>query len=291
MTSMIPLQRRAESLASLARAVLDTPEEPLLWQNVPVWRDFFFKRWQYGNLEAQFDGGLRLLANLSDHIECMIYLHEMQQGDRGLVRYLKSLWQPGDVVFDVGANIGVYSLMAAHRILDQGCVIAFEPVERNVARFRANVRLNAFQNVQLETAALSNRDGVGRIWVPTHNNAGMCSLHRADVSDLEQEITLLRLDTYVASTGFEHIDSIKVDVEGHEAAFLDGALETLQTYRPILCMELSKTHLERAGSDSQVILEQMKDLGYTVYGLDDAGNLFDFNPETEHQNVAFIPRS
>ncbi len=268
MDTKISLQLRAQVLSVLARAALETPLEPLLWRHAPVWRDFFFSRWHYGDLIARFDGDLRLVVDLSDHIECMIYLHEMQQGDRGLVRFLKRLWRPGDVVLDVGANIGVFSLLAAKRVRDRGRVIAFEPVERNIARFMQNMKLNVMGQVELQAIALSNRDGSDHIFLPTHNNAGMCSLHRVEPSDLEQTVTLRRLDTYVASARLDRIDSIKVDIEGHEAAFLEGAAETLETYRPTVCMELSRPHLQRAGSNPLEILESMQFLRYAVYGLD-----------------------
>lgn len=285
-----PLTVRAQRLAQLARRLLETPEEETLWQQAPAWRDFFAHRWHYGSLEARFDGDLRLLADLSDHIESMIYLHEMQQGDRGLVRYLKCQWRSGQIVLDVGANVGVISLMAAKRVRPQGRVLAFEPVAPNAERLTANLALNGFTHVEVYRLALSDREGESRIWIPAHRNLGMCSLHEREEPGEFQPVKLTRLDSFLAEYPVPRLDWIKVDVEGHEMAFLRGARGVIARFRPAMAVELSRVHLARAGTSPQEIVKFYMDLNYATRGLTDTGDLTDLDLAQEHQNAVFLPR-
>jgi FkbM family methyltransferase len=142
---------------------------------------------------------------------------------------LHRLIDPGDVVADIGANVGYMSSLAAARVGSEGAVLSFEPhprvyevLERNAARWRERGRVGA---VELRRVALSDAAGEGTLLSPSfEGNTGLASLDAgggetaADSSAIPVE--LARLDEV---DGAERVRFVKIDVEGHEADVLRGA--------------------------------------------------------------------
>src|SRR5437899_6641131 len=133
----------------------------------------------------------------------------------------------GDVVVDVGAHIGRYALRAATKASK---VIAVEPDPSNFSLLERNVRMNGFSNVVLVPHALSSRPGTQALWLAASGNTGTSSVDPnassarggARSPGIVHVETLPR-DEVVESVGLTRIDWLKVDVEGHEIAVLQGA--------------------------------------------------------------------
>src|SRR5256712_5870654 len=144
----------------------------------------------------------------------------------------------GDVVVDVGAHIGRYALRAAARASK---VIAVEPDPSNFSLLERNVRLNGFSNVDLVPQALSSRGGIQALWLAAKENRGTSSLDpgRSGVSDGSGPsgtvpVGTLTLDGVGGSVGLTRIGWLKVDVEGHEIAVLQGAKAALGITRAMI---------------------------------------------------------
>lgn len=146
------------------------------------------------------------------------------------------LLEPGGVAVDVGANIGYVTNLMATRVGPDGKVIAFEPqptvyaaLERNVTRWKRDPRLGA---VELHSLAVSNRAGIGRLEMQPdfERHMGLATLGGpAQRDDLDEvEVSLVTLDEQL---GDQAVDLIKIDVEGHEHAVLEGARGLLHDYR------------------------------------------------------------
>lgn len=270
-------------------ALADPNAEALLWKYAPHYRSFFHRHAGPDRFVAEFDGGLRIWVSLRDHIESMVYFHEMQEGDRGLVRLLMRLWKPGDVFVDIGANIGVFSLMAAKRLGDDGMVHAFEPVSQSFERLKANLALNPHLRIVAHRVGLSDHGGTATIYVPLHNNLGMASLHPFDDPAKTESIALSTLDEQVAVLGLARIDIVKIDVEGHELSVLKGGRQSLERFRPVVASELAVNHLRRAGVSPEAVVAFMSELGYRWLGIDDHGRFVPDAPLPEHGNVVFWP--
>jgi hypothetical protein len=127
----------------------------ITWPLVRQVRLHFGKNDSFGPFETTFDGTTRIWVSLCDHIESQIFWQGVQEGDRGEVNLLKSILEPEHVFFDVGANIGVFTLIAARRVKD-GRVHAFEPSEFHLKKLQRNVKINGFQNVVINPVGLSN---------------------------------------------------------------------------------------------------------------------------------------
>jgi FkbM family methyltransferase len=170
---------------------------------------------------------------------------------------LVQLLRPGAVFYDVGANVGFFTLLGARLVGAEGSVYAFEPVPQLAATIRRNVGLNGFENVVVVPKAASSGQGRGRL-VPTPDPTGT-----QVAFDAAGEIELVGIDELVQSGEIQPPTVMKIDVEGAELSVLRGARQTLQNYDPVVVCELH-------GTDAQ-FRELMEELGYAVEMLDDGG--------------------
>jgi FkbM family methyltransferase len=167
-----------------------------------------------------------------------------------------SLLQPGAVVYDVGANIGWYSLLAARAVGPTGKVIAFEPSVRNAALVQANATTNKLANVTTIPAAVTDEDG----WATFLDKGSLEGRLEKDDTEAQarrrerhqQEplgsfvVPVLSLDSWIARSGVARPNVVKIDVEGAEVGVIRGMTETLRSARPTLIIELHGTQGEVA---------------------------------------------
>jgi FkbM family methyltransferase len=165
--------------------------------------------------------------------------------------------------FDVGSNIGLYGVMC-RRLFPDSRVVAFEPTPATASIALDIARRNDL-DVTVERSAVGRDDGEATLFVSTTSDASNSLVRGFKRSVGSETVPVVRLDTYVERTGLVP-DVVKVDVEGHEAAALEGAIDVLERHRPALVIEV----LHRRGRDLGVeITEVMRPLGYHWYRLSD----------------------
>jgi FkbM family methyltransferase len=145
--------------------------------------------------------------------------------------------KPGDVVVDVGANIGTHSVYFAQRVGATGQVYAFEPQRIVFQSLCANLALNGIYNVRAFHAAVSREPGA--IAVPSiaygepGNQGGVALSAGAQPAPNGERVPVMTLD----GLAFERCRLIKIDVEGMELDVLEGGRALIQTVRPIVYLE------------------------------------------------------
>jgi FkbM family methyltransferase len=147
---------------------------------------------------------------------------------------------PGAVVFDVGANVGFYTLLASLLVGTRGSVYAFEPVPRNLAYLRRHLDLNHVANVVLIEAAVSNRTG----WASFQEGANSSTGCLADEGDLR--VQLVTLDDLVERGEIPAPAYIKMDIEGGELDALLGARQILESRHPTIFLATHSAELHQA---------------------------------------------
>jgi FkbM family methyltransferase len=162
----------------------------------------------------------------------------------GLQQALVRLLRPGAAVWDVGAHIGFFSLLAARLVGPDGVVHAFEPMSANRERLQASVALNPGANVVVHERALSAAPG--RAELHGHDHSTMWSL--VDTGRDGQPVEVVTLDLLAGELGTPQL--IKIDVEGAEVDVLRGG-ETLLggASRPVLLVEFTDERALAAGRE------------------------------------------
>lgn len=176
---------------------------------------------------------------------------------------VRKLVKCGDVVMDVGANIGYYSVILSKLVGEEGKVYCFEPTDYYSRVLQSNLDANNTKNVELIKLGLSN----ARQTLDIQVGANSATLHSPGKVPLNftERIELVSLDEWVANHNIEKINFIKVDIDGHEPCFLNGAWNTLEKYDPVLLLEVSHPHYLDAGVTAWDFYDLLKSKGYRIY--------------------------
>lgn len=176
---------------------------------------------------------------------------------------LRRLVSPGDTVIEAGAAGGLHTWLLSRLVGPDGAVHAFEPRPRAVRNLARLARLARWPNVRLHPQALGGAPARDVITIPRVGTRAQVG--PANVAGRTVEIEVTTVDRVVAAEGLERVDLLRVDVEGHEWALLDGAAATLERDHPTILCEIEDRHLERHGRTAQVVLDRFADLGYAPH--------------------------
>jgi FkbM family methyltransferase len=177
---------------------------------------------------------------------------------------LRRLLGPGDVLYDVGANIGFFVLIGARLVGPGGRVVAFEPVTENVAAIRSNAELNELANIDVVERAAGAARGLERLLRVEDLSWSRLESRGSHPGTLESvEVEVVPIDELVRSGELPPPTVVKIDVEGSEVDVLRGMAETIEQHRPAIVCELHETAVEFA--------ELMEAHGYTLENLEGKG--------------------
>ena len=179
-----------------------------------------------------------------------------------LVPVFERFCRPGMTVVDVGANLGLYSLLASKLVGPAGRVVAIEPSSENCRLILLSVDANRAENVELLPLALDRGRGWSSLSGHFGSNGGLVS---GDVPSLtsgwSEIVPTFALDDLVEG----RVDFLKIDVEGAEGRVVAGAQRILDTSRPVVATELSLEMLPRvSGISGEEYLEGFEALGYRI---------------------------
>lgn len=172
--------------------------------------------------------------------------------ERELQLLMMDLVRPGQVVYDIGANVGFFTLLAAQLVGPAGKVIAVEPLPRNLDLLRRHLAMNRIDNVVVVPSAAGDAPGTASFEV-----APSPSMGRLGTAG-QLEVAVTTIDALVAAGEAPPPALVKMDIEGGESRALAGAAQTLARRHPIL---LLSTHGEQQNDACRRTLEQ---LGYAV---------------------------
>jgi FkbM family methyltransferase len=160
---------------------------------------------------------------------------------------------PADaVVLDVGGHAGQFAKLFA-RMAPQGRIYSFEPGGYARSILATAVRLNRLGNVTIVPTGLGDGAGEAVLSVPTKRSGslGFGLSHLGLAGDARprrtETVAIDTIDRFAQRTGLDRVDFLKADIEGWELRMLAGATATLDRFRPPLMLELTDSHLARAG--------------------------------------------
>jgi FkbM family methyltransferase len=208
-------------------------------------------------------GGCRLLVTP----DCGLRYWVSVCADKPLLDNAAEVVRPGAVVWDVGANQGVFTFAAAGLAGPQGAIYAFEPDTVLVGLLRRSSKLNpSAAPVEVVPCAVSERLSLARFRVAARARAAnsleeveLCSTQTGGVREIQTVMTI-SLD-WCLEQGFRLPNILKIDAEGADLQILRGAAELLRAARPVILIEVTITNV---AITSKILL----DLGYTMYDAD-----------------------
>jgi FkbM family methyltransferase len=184
---------------------------------------------------------------------------------------LQSLLRPGDVLLDVGANYGLYSLLAASL---GGRAVAIEPQPRVASCLRSSVAANGFDVQVIESFAGDSCDSVAFFSPVSGSGTASADESRAAASGSVQRIEVPRVT--IDSLNLPRVDLMKIDVEGFEPAVIRGAVETIRRFTPAIWFEVNTPETR----------ELLESLGYSDFEAVDGMNLSAFHPSRPRPKTA-----
>lgn len=175
---------------------------------------------------------------------------------------------PGDVVVDAGAGIGIYTVPLALKVGPRGGVYAFEALQANFDLLQRNIELNHLTNVTAVHAAVS--DATGSLDVPyfSYRPAGLGNYSLASKSDRRVAIQSHALDDFFSERGITSIDLMKMDIEGSEVMALRGMRGFFSRRAvTITCCEINPSHLLKMGNAPSEVYDLLTESGLKIYRI------------------------
>lgn len=215
-------------------------------------------------------GGLRWVLDLQEVVDFSIWL--VGAFEAGTVRAYRRLLRPGQTVLDIGANVGAHTLHFAQTVGPAGKVYAFEPTDYAFAKLNANAAANPELSSRISARqvmlAEADADAVKPLYSswPLDDTPDVNTMHGGRLMSADNA-RATSLDAFLDAAGVDHVDFIKIDVDGFECGVLRGAQRTLARMRPVIVMELSPHQLDEMSSSIDDLVAVLQAAGYALEEL------------------------
>jgi FkbM family methyltransferase len=238
---------------------------PIVWRFVPfVQRKFKSLSGEPISRVVKTRHGFKMNVNLGDFIGRHIFLHG--EYEDYVTRVFYKLLQPGDVVLDVGANIGYFTLLSASIVGKSGRVISFEASPQIFTYLSSNLSLNESENVESFCAAVGDKNGQVEFFEADDSHLGLSSLRHLDNNNSKRiMIDMIELNCFAEN--FPKVQLVKVDVEGGEMRVFQGMQKILERDNPFLVFEVTDVMLKELGSSKNELLNWLSDRSYKIFQI------------------------
>jgi FkbM family methyltransferase len=223
--------------------------------------------------------GQSLLANGYEDVEC---------------KFAESFLRPGMKVLDIGAHQGFHTLIFSKKVGRHGRVVAFEPSLKDRQRLNLHLNMNFCANVTVKGCALGRKEETANLYrVPQNSVCNSLRPPDIDLASVIEPVSVRKLDDVLAEMGMEHVDFVKLDVEGAELGVLEGAQKLLgKTPRPTILCEVLEQRTRPWGYPARRIIETLAQKGFVWFELSRKAELLPVSPEQSefHGNFVAVPQ-
>jgi FkbM family methyltransferase len=240
------------------------------------WRDgkaFFYRHLHdklappSGRAATRLIRGFTLELDLADPVQRRLYFFG-DYDERREADLVSRVLDKGEIFWDVGANLGYFTLLAATALHHTGQVAAFEPGDSAFAALTRNISLNPFTNILVYQVAASDREGEAVLYSVKGQPDGRANLFRPGAEQTESTtVRTVTLDGWRQEQGLALPAFIKLDVEGAELQALTGGHKTLAAGEPLLLVEMKEAIFTALGTAKLAIEDFLRTLGYRPAGL------------------------
>jgi FkbM family methyltransferase len=229
--------------------------------NSTNWAKFIPNNYSYKSptLRKVERDGVKYSLDLSELIDWHIYFGIKEPSKHVFFELIK----PGNIVMDVGANIGDMTLNFAKQVGETGNVYSFEPFLPSFNKLKKNIEMNQFRGIHPFNIGLGDTSGTFFLEERDNHNSGMNRI-ATNIKKKGHAIKVTTLDQFIKDKNIAQIDFIKIDVEGFEKKILNGSKELLTTFKPVLFIELDDNYLRDQGDSAKELIELLEGYNYSI---------------------------
>ena len=210
-----------------------------------------------------------------------------------VIEVMKRFLKPGDVFFDIGANIGYLSAIAAGFVGRHGQVHCFEPVPAYFYRLQRLAELNSEYSIAPNARAAGETAGTRKIYVTREpgQNTMVPSYKSNEEVKFSLEVPVVRLDAYIDQHKLDNVKMIKIDAEGYEFPILKGLRHQFENpnFRPGIICEIAPRAYSLMNTSLSALSNYMAEFGYTARDVIDADTRVDLQSLAHVTDVLFLP--
>jgi FkbM family methyltransferase len=219
---------------------------------------------------VDYDDGLLINVDTASFLEWYIYFYGAFRPE--ISKLINRMLRPGHVAIDIGANIGMHTVIMANRVGPTGKVFCFEPDPHPFGRLKRNLALNGLDFVQAHQAALSAKSETRKFFLhdETIGNYANASFYSDNIGKdtAAIDVEVLSLDDFVARQSLTRVDVIKLLAQGEEWNVLQGGRDTIARLRPKIFFLYEPSYWHRQNLRLMDAVGFFKQYGYTVYAVE-----------------------
>jgi len=234
-----------------------------------------------GVLFTTKNDGIRFICKKTDQRVAPFEIMNFGDYESEDAAFLYSFINNGDVIFDIGANIGWYSMVLSKKF-PLSTIHSFEPLPVTYESLTANIALNNANNIISNNFGFSDEAKTLKFFAKPNSSVSNSSKNIEEDKDaIETECKVITLDSYVFEKKIK-VDVIKCDVEGAELLVYRGGIKTIETYKPIVFSEMLRKWSAKFGYHPNDIIALFMTQGYQCFINDGNQLLSEINEVTEN---------
>lgn len=214
---------------------------------------------------AYHPGGAKFFVDILDKRITPFEAFNFDQYELEDSEMLYRLVKNNDVIFDIGANIGWYSIHLSKKLIGAK-IYSFEPIPETFSKLKKNIELNSIKNISLVNIPLSNKVQNLTFYYSPSATGASSSVNISEENDIKKlDCVTDTIDYFVTNNRIEKIDFIKCDVEGSELFVFQGGMESIKRHSPIIFTEMLRKWAVKFNYHPNDIINLFKSIGYKCF--------------------------